>query len=289
MQSTHYNLSFINSILKGFGQIFLQENPYSGILFLIGIAVGSPILTISTILATVCGTLSAELLKYNKHEIESGLYGFNTALIGVALMLFLKPIFMTWILIIISSIIATFIQYYLLSKKLPLFTFTFVIITWLIIFFVNHFYIELLNQKEFISQSATTFNFTSLIKGFGQVIFQDNLISSCLFILGILINSPLAVIYGGVGAILSGFLAYLFKMPLESINNGLFSYNAVLCAIVFANTELKNMFWALCSILLSLFLVLVMTHFQLMQLTFPFVLSSFIMVSIKKRLVTKQH
>ncbi len=283
------NFGFIISVLKGIGQIFLQENPYSGVLFIAGIAYASPIMAVSAILATLCGTLSAQLFNYNKKDIESGLYGFNAALIGVALMLFLKPIFITWILVVISSVVASFIQHYFLSKKLPVFTFTFVIITWLILFIVHHFFIDLLNQSNVALQPKAEIDFTFPVKGFGQVIFQDHLISSSLFILGILINSPLAVLYGGVAAVISGYLAYLFKMPLDEINNGIFSYNAVLCAIVFANTEIKNIFWALYSVLLSLFFVLVMAHWQLLQLTFPFVLASFLMVSIKERLVTKQH
>lgn len=84
--------SVVSVILKGLGQIMLQENSITGLLFLIGIFYGSPIMGFSALLATICGTSIAYLLKYDKTEINKGLYGFSAALVGVAVMLFLKPV-----------------------------------------------------------------------------------------------------------------------------------------------------------------------------------------------------
>lgn len=90
--------SLASIILKGLGQIMLQENPITGFLFLIGIFYGSFLMGVAALLATVCGTATALLLKYDKSEIDKGLYGFSAPLVGVALLLFLKPEFLCWLL-----------------------------------------------------------------------------------------------------------------------------------------------------------------------------------------------
>lgn len=84
--------SVLSTLLKGIGQIMLQENSLTGLLFLIGIFYGSIIMGLAALLAAICGTVTAYLLKYDKTEITQGLYGFSAALVGVAAMLFLKPL-----------------------------------------------------------------------------------------------------------------------------------------------------------------------------------------------------
>lgn len=57
---------FTTQVLKGIGQIMLQENALTGLLFLIGITCGSIEMGLGALLATVSGTATAILLKYNK-------------------------------------------------------------------------------------------------------------------------------------------------------------------------------------------------------------------------------
>lgn len=127
--------SIVSIVLKGLGQIMLQENPITGLLFLIGIFYGSFIMGAAALLATVCGTATAFLFKYKNSEIEKGLYGFNAALVGVATMLFLKPVLISWIIIIIGSLLATMLHHFFVKQKIAVFTLSFVLITWIILFF----------------------------------------------------------------------------------------------------------------------------------------------------------
>lgn len=99
------------------GQIMLQENQMTGFLILIGIFYGSFTMGLATVLATICGTATAFLLKYEKSEIDKGLYGFSAALVGVAILLFFKPVLLSWLLIILGSSLATIIQHFFYKKK----------------------------------------------------------------------------------------------------------------------------------------------------------------------------
>lgn len=275
-------ISLTTILLKGLGQIMLQENSVTGFLFLVGIFYGSLTMGIAALLATICGTATAFLLKYDKAEINKGLYGFSAALVGVAIMLFLKPVFISWIILVIGSALATVIQHFFMKRKIPVFTLPFVLITWLILFFTNNYCTDLLSDASITTASSINY-FTVGFNGYGQVIFQDNLISGVLFFIAVFISSPISVLYGFIGAVLSAFIAFSISAPVADISIGLFSFNAVLCAIVFAGHQIKDSIWALIAILLSLVISLLMLKFNFTQLTFPFVLASCITLFVKKK------
>lgn len=274
---------FLKQVFKGLGQIMLQENYVTGFLFLLGISYGSFNMGLAALLAAACGTLTARSLKYNNSEIDKGLYGFSAALTGVALVLFLKPILMTWIFIIIGSISATVIQHFFIKRNLPLFTLPFVLVTWLLLFLSHHFLPQVLHQlPESLVTDDNLYFFA--IKGFGQVIFQDKLLCGTIFLIAVFINSPVAAFYGLTGAFLGGILAFCFSVPIQDIGVGLFSFNTVLCAIVFANKQIKEGLWALIAVLLSFIISLFMFHNNFIQLTFPFVAASYIVIRLKNTL-----
>jgi len=162
-------LPFFNTLLKGVGQIMLQENVLTGLLFFLGIFYGSNLMGLGAVLAVLAGTLTAKVFGYDKEETEQGLYGFSAVLVGVALMLFFKPI-----------ILSTF-----------------------------------------------------------------------------------------------------FSAPTEAFEMDLFSYNAVLCAIVFAGDKLKDGSWTSVAVILSVFITFLMDKFNLIQLTFPFVAATCIILAVK--------
>lgn len=221
------SFSFATVLLKGVGQIMLQENAMTGLLFLIGIFYGSITMGIAALLAVLCGTVTAILLKYDRSEIDKGLYGFSAALVGVGMIVFLKPLFITWILIVIGAIAATMLQHFFIKRNIPVFTLPFVIVTWVILISVSHYFTGLLVEPS-LPATENANHFALAFKGFGQVIFQDNFVSGLIFFVAVFISLPIAALYGLAGAILAAVAATFFSMPIEDIGAGLFSYNAVL-------------------------------------------------------------
>lgn len=130
---------FIDQVLKGLGQIMLQENSSTGLLFLIGIFLGSIEGGIGAIVSTAVGTITAILLKYNKEEINAGLYGFSAALVGVALTIMFDSTFLIWILLVVASALAAIIQHFFIKRNIPVFTLPFILLTWCLIFGIHHF------------------------------------------------------------------------------------------------------------------------------------------------------
>ncbi len=273
----------ISVILKGLGQIMLQENSITGLLFLVGIFYGSLTMGFAALLATVGGTATAYLLKYDKTEINKGLYGFSAALVGVAVMLFLKPTLWAWAIVVVGSALAAMLQHFFIKRKIPAFTFPFVLVTWIILFICNNFFSDLLATSA-PTVAHLSDSLSDGFKSFGQVIFQNKLVSGLLFFVAVFISSPIAALYGLAGAIVSAIIAFEFSAPIDDINLGLYGFNAVLCAIVFAGDQVRDGIWVLLSVVLSLGVSLLMIKFGFVQLTFPFVSATCITLFLKSRL-----
>lgn len=270
-------------IFRGVGQVMLQENALTGLLLLVGIFYGSISMGLAALLATVCGSLTARALGLGNTNLLKGLYGFSAALVGVAVMLFLRPSLVAWAIVIVGAALAAVLQHLFIKLKIPAFTLPFVLVTWLILFVCRIFCADLLA----VPTPALANPWDSLadgFKGFGQVIFQPSLVSGLLFFLAVFISSPIAALYGLFGAIVSAMLAFAFAAPITDINLGIYGFNAVLCSLVFAGNRVRDGFWVLIAVLLSLAISLLMMRLQLTQLTFPFVLATWITFLLKRLL-----
>lgn len=278
--------SFISTILKGLGQIMLQENSITGLLFLIGIFYGSYTMGLAALLATICGTATAYLFKYDKSEIEQGLYGFSAALVGVAVMLFVKPVIWAWLFVILGGVAAAMLQHFAIKRNFPAYTLPFVVVTWLILLICNKFCGGFLAiSTPAVAQSSDSL--TEGFKSFGQVIFQDKFLPGLLFFIAVFISSPIAALYGLAAAVVSAILAFYLSVPLTEINLGLYGFNAVLCAIVFAGPKVRDGVWVLISIILALAISLLLLKIGIPKLTFPFVLATWITLLLKNKLAPR--
>lgn len=272
-RNTAARFTFINQSLKGLGQIMLQDNSLTGLLFLMGIFIGSVDMGIAVIISVCVATIAVRLFKFETSNINQGLYGFNAALIGVAIILFCKPTLFIWCCIFIGAILSALLQHLFIIKKITVFTLPFVLVTWAILFFIHHFLPEL----TIVPSSANAFHkidFGFAFRGYGQVIFQDHLLAGVLFFIAVFINKPVAALYGLAGSVIAVFVSQPFSVPLENVNLGLVSYNAVLCAIVFAGGKTQDVIWVLFSVVLATVISQLMTTLPFPQLTFPFVAAS---------------
>lgn len=274
------SLGFITSFLKGIGQIMLQNSFWTGLFFLLGICCGSLMMGLAAGVAVITGTLTAMMLNYPKDEINNGLYGFSAALVGVALICFFQPTIVIWLAILIGSALATIIQHFFMTKKIPAFTFPFILVTWLFLVIV-HYYPSLVRLQPGSTNTYANDYLTLFSHGFGQVIFQDNIWAGILFIIGIFISRPIAAIYAILSIALSGMIAYQLKEPINDIYMGLLSYNAVLCAITFAGKKREDFIMGLIAVVLSVLIMIQIRYLNLPALTFPFVLATWLSLNIK--------
>ncbi|WP_250255628.1 urea transporter [Chryseobacterium sp. Marseille-Q3244] len=281
-------IPFLDNVLKGIGQIMLQENRWTGLLFLIGIFMGSWQFGVAVLLSTAAGTFTAMKLKYNPSEINAGLYGFSAALVGVALAFLFETTALIWILIILGGALAAVIQHFFIQKKIPVFTFPFIVITWILVFALHHFtHIppSAMLSAEVIPSKYD--DFLTCTNGFGEVIFQGGILSGMIFFLAVFISSPIAALYGLAASILGAGLSQLNGEPIQEIHMGLFGFNAVLSAIVFSGVKKTDGLWVLIAVLLTIIIDDLLIDNHCLDavggvFTFPFVAGTWITLLIQK-------
>lgn len=281
-------LPFLDNILKGIGQIMLQENRWTGLLFLIGIFMGSWQCGVAVLLSTAAGTFTAMKLKYSQSEINAGLYGFSAALVGVALAFLFETTVLIWALIIVGGALAAVIQHFFIQKRIPVFTFPFIVITWIFVFVLHHFThippSAMLSAEVIPSEYD---DFLTCTNGFGEVIFQGGIISGIIFFLAVFISSPIAALYGLAASILGAGLSQVNGEPIKEIHMGLFGFNAVLSAIVFSGVKKTDGLWVLIAVLLTIIIDDLLIDNHCLDavggvFTFPFVAGTWITLLIQK-------
>ena len=277
-----------DAVFRGIGQIMLQENRWTGLFFLIGIFIGNWQYGIATLLAATTATLTARILKYDYSEIQAGLYGFSAALVGVVLIFFFDATIITYMLVIVGSIAACIIQHFFITKKIPVYTFPFIIISWGIIFLVRYFNWSepSIIETELINITPYEYLFVGT-NGFGQVIFQAGIFSGIILFIGVLINDHIAALYALVASIVGAYIAKWVGMPISDIYVGLFGFNALLSAIVFSGVQKADSVWVGVAVLFTVSIHIILVNSKLLHavggvLTFPFVLGTWLTILTQK-------
>lgn len=272
---------YISSLLKGFGQIMLQGNVATGLLFVVAIFYDSVAMGLAGIGCNLVAMLTAKVFKFKEEDIEEGLYGFNASLIGVALVFFFQINLYVILAMVLGSILSALFMGYAISKKLPVFTFPFVAITMAILFILSIPELALRTVPEQFVDMEEMDDFLVQGHAFGQVIFQGSLIAGLMFFVGVFINSPIAALYAFVSVIVSVFISHLGHENSDMIQQGIYSFNAVLCGIALSGPRVKDGVFVLISVIITTYFDLFMVHHGWTTLTFPFVVAMWCTLPIK--------
>ncbi|MGB5025052.1 MAG: urea transporter [Saprospiraceae bacterium] len=305
MNKTVKQFSLIN--LKGISQIMLQENKITGLLFFLGIFYSSWLMAIGLIIGTILGSVVGYLLTdKNNKALSQGLYGFNAALIGIIITYLYGLSPYSILCIIVASVFATLFMHFAVIKNIPVFTFPFVVLSWVVVSFVNTTnlmpVVERPTSDEIFLQQPTVKLFKEKLlqmgirldgdniqddliystHGFGQVMFQGSFIAGLLFLVGVYVNKPIAALYGIFASILAITLSRLLNSPESSIAAGMFSFSAVLCAVAIAGTRRRDGFLVVISTLLTVVIGILLLKIGIAPYTFPFVATMWILLLSQK-------
>ncbi len=250
---------FTDVCLRGIAQVMLQNNPLTGALFLAAIvwasfAADAYRLAIAAILAVIVATLTAQWLRVDSDELESGLFGYNATLVGLTLGTFIAPGPLLWFYVVLGaviSVIATLATFSVLKPRgLPALTFPFVLVAWLM----------LLATYGFAGLSGTSlpsgavvgayqayhtdpldiFGFIQgVFKSISQVFLKADGIAAALLVAGLLVSSPAAAAFAVGGAILAVATAHLLGAESQLITGGLLGFSPVLTAITLGTVFYK--------------------------------------------------
>lgn len=244
-------LWFTDVCLRGIAQVMLQNNPLTGALFLAAIVWASVAadayrLAIAAVLAVIVATLTAQWLRVDSDELESGLHGYNATLVGLALATFLAPGPLLWFYVVfgaVVSVIATLATFNLLKPSgLPALTAPFVLVAWLM----------LLASYGFAGLSGTSlpsgavvgayqayhvdpldiFGFIQgVFKSISQVFLKADGVAALLLIAGLAVSSVAAAAFAVAGAVVAVATAHVLGAESQLITGGLLGFSPVLTAI----------------------------------------------------------
>ncbi len=85
------------------------------------------------------------------------------------------------------------------------------------------------NRKHFLLHLMSYIQ--SILRSLGQIMFQNNIYSGLLFLIGIFYNSPILGLAALLGTIISISTAQILKYSKEDIENGLYGFNGALTGI----------------------------------------------------------
>lgn len=269
---------------RGIGQVMFQNNAFSGLLMLIGIFLNSWEMGILALSGNIISTLTAHFSGYGRDDIKNGLYGFNGTLVGIAVGVFMELSIGSLLLMAVASCISTWIsRLFNLQRPLPGFTAPFILSVWMLLGVCSWIMPDILLVSDTVTDTTKGINyFQTFSFGIGQVMFQGNIWTGLLFLVGILVNSRTAAFYTVIGALFPIPLAILLGIDAEMLNMGLMGYNGVLCAIALGDRTLKSLVWASCSVLLSTLLQIIGMNLEITTLTAPFVVSVWVIMGMQK-------
>lgn len=283
-QSLSVSASFVRIVLRGIGQVMFQDHAGTGLLFLAGIFIASPLMGIGAVIGAVIGPVTATLAGFDHDEIQAGIYGFNSVLLGTASLFYLQPRILTWILVVIGSIAASFVTYLMRRYlSLPTYTAPFVVTTWILIIVAHSFAgtgIDVIAGP--VSDEPVRF-IARVLRGTAEVMFGANVVSGLLFIVGIALSNRRHATLAFLGSMLGTILSIYHQNPIPAIDLGIYGYNASLAAIavyLWRKSLLVSLLAAAISVPITEYFPSALLGIP--ALTAPFVLASWTVIFIGK-------
>ena len=240
-------MSYLNRFapgLRGVAQVFFQGNAITGLCFVLGLAASSLLMAAGAVVGTAIGTATALAVKFDKSDLSAGIYGFNSALVGIATLFFFRAGAASFALLAGGCVVAALVTW-LMRRYLPFPTYTtpFIVTTWALFF---------LGQALGVPRADSGgplvgVGFAAAVAhGVSQVMFQASIWTALLFLVGIGLNDwqhASWVLLGSIVGTLVGdyhSASWAGTVDPESLVNrgladnvalGLYGYNATLAAV----------------------------------------------------------
>jgi urea transporter len=310
-------LVFVDSCLRGVGQVCFMNNPLTGLFILAGMWIAEPWLGFAGVLGLVVSTLSAIAIGLDRDAIRAGLYGFNGVLVGAGLSLFLQPdwdaLVMVWIVVgaFFSSVLhAALAAVFVGSWKVPPFTLAFNFMTLIFLIGALNFANgrtggliapadaqvtggSVSNALRSAAESATANNLegvlNAIFRGISQLFFANSIVAGILIVVGIAICSRIAAVFALVGSTVGMLTGLAVGANGVAIYNGLWGFNSFDAAIAiggvfFVLTWRSGLLAIACAVFAALLfgaLVSLFTPWGLPALTLPFCFATLAFVLLK--------
>lgn len=251
-------LGVIDSSLRGIGQIFLINNPLTGLAFLVAVSIHS--LWGGTLLVSgaLVATLTALLLGYDSGVVRLGFYSFNGALFGVLGAVFLQgewawgnALFTLLAAAMSVPVMQATIEILVVKFDVPALSLTFGLLGLLVLLLApatanGNGNVSLLQPVERFSLTpdpvlrtaadgetvdALTGLFNATFRGIGQVVLMDSVLVGILIVVGIALATRVGALMAVLGSLSGALAAQAIGADGSEIYHGLWGYNGAVVAV----------------------------------------------------------
>ncbi len=245
---------FVKSILNSYTQIFFSDNRIFA-LILILVTFFDWVAGLSGVLCVVLTNLMAYIIGFNRNNIISGFYGFNSLLTGLALGSYYQLNSQFLLILVFSSMLALFFTLMMegvIGKYgLPFLSIPFLFAVWMLIlatrqftnlqisergiFIMNDLYAmggdRLVNAYVWFGKLNIPMHWVIYFRSLGAIFFQYHVFAGMLIAVGLLIYSRIAFLLSLVGYF-SAFAFYSFiGADITALNYNYIGFNFILTAI----------------------------------------------------------
>ncbi|MFK2825378.1 urea transporter [Bacillus sp. B190/17] len=294
--------SLLSASLKGISQVILIENAVTGFIILLAITTSSYALGIITLLSALIGTIIGKLGGADENSVNQGLFGYNSVLTGIALILFFTGPYQ-WIIALAGAAIAavfTAAMMHLMGKTgIPVLTFPFIILTWFLLLVsyrlktfqlttglvpqdLSHWELDITGKIDWMEGA---------LNGIGQAFFLHSILSGILLFIAVFWAGWKLGLYAVAGNAAALLVSYALGGEHTLIYKGLYGYNAILAilavSVVFNEDRhrlapLSGVIAACLTVPLTASVATWLLPYGLPTLTMPFVLSTWLVLSARK-------
>jgi urea transporter len=247
-------LAFIDSCLRGVGQVCFMNNPVTGLGILVAMFVAEPWLGFAGALGVVVSTLAAIVIGMDRGAIRAGLFGFNGILVGAGFSLFLQPdwdlLVMVWIVIgagfstiLHAALAAIFVNVF----KVPPFTLAFNFMTLIFLIGALNFANgraggliapadaqvtsgSVSNTLRSAAEASTANNIegvaNAIFRGISQLFFANSIVAGIIIIAAIAVCSRIAAVFALIGSTTGMLTGLAVGANGVAIYNGLWGFNS---------------------------------------------------------------
>lgn len=236
---------------------------------------------------TVFTIIMVNLLGFNKDTAHTGLYSFNSLLLGIGFGSFFSFSISFWLWLFMACLLCIIICINLVSflgkYGLPTLSIPFIIVFWLVLIATNGYsgmglvqkesyvvfelYTGSANQFNKINQYVTSVAFPQYValflRSLSAVIFQNSLLAGLLMAIGILIHSRIAFFLLILGFIVACTVNHFTGIYPEGISNYHLGANFMMVSLAiggfFLIPSIKSYLWAIVAVVVVFLLINALT------------------------------
>jgi len=274
---TYYTLATLNS----YAILFFSQNKIFGVLLLL-VSFFNPLAGLAGLISVLSSLILLSILGYGREEIKTGLFSFNSLLLGIGFGTFfgLNAAFCLWLFtaVLLCVVISVNLHALLSRYALPTLSIPFVITFWITLIAVNGYsgmgllqknsYVifELTTKKAQFIDSADGFlslhglSYLSLFfRSVSAVLFQDSVVAGLFISIGFFIHSRIGFSLLAIGFACACLLNHIIGIYPEGISYYHLGANFMMvsCAIggFFLIPSWRSYLWALVTIPFTILLV----------------------------------